>query len=380
MNFNNRKRGITVANFNKKNFFIYLFIFISFFTQTASTVFSENINFSMSAKLPDNQYNKEVTYFDLLVKPKEKQTLQLNVTNNGNDTKKIHVSPTNATTNSSGLIDYSIKKEDYTYDETLKIPFTSLVSNPQTIEVKPGETKKVLFDFQAPEEKFNGIILGGFLADVEETEDTKNPNNQENVEFVNNFQIVKAAVIRSSTDEVKPIIEMNGISTELYDNQAAIMVNLQNKAPLLLGNIEISTQIRDKKTQEIIQSETVKDHKLAPNSNFDFPIIWKNDTLNVGDYILDLSVKTNGEKFEFTKDFTITKEDKKKMLPKSGTQPKEKSNINIIIVASALGGLVVLGLIGLVVAQQRKNKRLAQQLKENATQKVRKRKRKSQHR
>lgn len=215
-----------MVNFKNK-YFIFLslcLLFLPFINHVSGEASeSENMKFSMNVVLPDNQYNKDVTHFDLLVKPGEKQKLEVIVTNTGKATKKIRVTPTNATTNARGATDYSIKEEDYEYDPTLKIPFTSLVSDSQTIEVKPGKSESLFFDFEAPKEEFDGVILGGFVADFPDSEE--NDNSEENVMFINKFQIVKGAILRSSgtvDKEITPEIKLSNVKPALYTNRTAI--------------------------------------------------------------------------------------------------------------------------------------------------------------
>ncbi|BFH43359.1 DUF916 domain-containing protein [Paenibacillus melissococcoides] len=125
-------------------------------------VFAGSMNYSVKANIPENQINKNLTYFDLKMEPGSKQTISLTVKNGSAERIELMIEPNTAITNQNGVIDYS--KHEHEKDSSLKYAFSELISPKQTVSVKGKETKEVPFTIQMPEEPFDGVILGG-LAD-----------------------------------------------------------------------------------------------------------------------------------------------------------------------------------------------------------------------
>lgn len=51
---------------------------------------------------------------------------------------------------------------------------------------------------------------------------------------------------------------------------------------------------------------------MAPNSNFNYSVDWENQELKPGKYKLHLVAKNKDDKWEWTKDFTISSDEAKK--------------------------------------------------------------------
>ncbi len=358
-----------------KTVFTILFLFFSLTFSMTSLADSNNMTFSMGIVQPENQFNKEVTYFDLLVKPNETQKLEIIVSNTGDETKKIKVTPTNAITSTTGIIDYSVQAKGYEYDETLEIPFTSLVGEAQTVEVPPGKSKTVTFEMTTPEKEFDGVILGGFVAEL--VEDNEVTNNESDLSFVNKFRFVKAIVIRNSEEKIAPVIKMNDVKPALYTYRTAIVANIQNTSPTLIGKTTFEAKIFKKGTTDVLKSASRDDIRLAPNSNFDFPIMWDNEPLRPGNYTIQMNVTADEETFQFEKDFKITKAQSNSINGKAVELKEDKNRSWIYWLMGAILLIVVVVLIVVIVKQNKKNKRLAKKTKKATKNKSHKKSNKS---
>ncbi len=356
---------------NKITIFISIlcsFLFLSNLQTFASD--EENMAFSIDTIAPKNQKNHEVTYFDFLVKPSEKQKLELIVANTGKKAKKIRIAPTNATTNDNGLIDYSEKEADYINDNSLKSPFTSLVSEPQIVDVKPGESKTVSFDFTAPDKEFDGIILGGFVASLVNQEDTQATNS--GVSFVNKFQFVKAVIVRSSDKNIKPIIKASDVKASLVNYNTAVTVNIQNASPLLLGNVYVTADISKKGSSTIIKSNQRNNIEMAPNSNFNYPIKWDDEPLKPGDYHLTLHVLANETEFVFEEEFKISKNQSNSINKEAIDLKTNETNIPRLLVLLFVLLLIISTLSIFLYKQRKKSKQLSYDMKKKRKQSIKK--------
>lgn len=360
------REEFTMSHFKKISLFILFILFWSFFPSTAFSD-SEAMSFSFDIIPPENQTDFDLTYFDFRVSPNEKMSLDVTVTNTGNDIKKIKVTPTNAITNANGIVDYAIQDKEYIYDSSLKTPFTTLVSPEQTVSLEPGETKTLSFDFIAPKEAFDGIILGGFVAHlVQEEQETTKPG----VSFVNQYQFVKAVVIRSSDADVPPTLVLNAVKPSLYNYRTAVTANLQNTSPTLLGDISIEANITKKGSQDIIKSEKRENVEFAPNSNFDFPIMWDNERLEPGDYTLTMNATVKKETFSFEEHFTITKNESNSVNKQAMDLKKEHKSL-IFWLTLIFIFMLLLSFLGYIIYKQyQRNKKVTTKIRNERNKKI----------
>ncbi|MGY3766270.1 DUF916 and DUF3324 domain-containing protein [Vagococcus vulneris] len=324
-----------------------IFIGLTFTINSISVSAKESNNdnqafdFTMSAELPDNQQNKDVTYFDLKVRPGDKQDLKLRVTNTGKKKKKIRVTPTNAKTNQNGNIDYSIPPKSYKQDSSLKNPFTTFVEGgSKIVDVAPGKTEDVVFKMTLPKQPFKGLVLGGFVADL--PDDKSNAEDTKGVKIVNKFQVVKAIMLREDDGKVEPELKLNKIKPALVNYHTAVTANIQNIEPVMFGKLKIDAKITKKGSDRVIKSTVAENQEMAPNSNYNFPIMWEDEPLEAGDYTLKMTASTGDKKWPFTKNFNISESDSNKL-------NKEAVNLNKNQ-GFSIWGYVLIALVILLVA------------------------------
>lgn len=336
-----------------KNILFLLFLCtISLFIQNQTIIADESgLTYSVAVKNLPNQIDKKATYYDLLVTPGQQQTLTVVVTNSGKEEKNLVVTPTNAITNQNGVIDYSIQDSKYKYDSTLKIPFTSLVGEPQKVKVAPGESKEVNFELNIPKDPFNGVILGGFV--VSEADSKESNQKSDGVKIVNKFQIVKAVKLREKEEKIPAELVLNDVKPALVSYRTAVTANLQNTEPISFGQMKVDAKITEKGKSEVLKSQVKENLEMAPNSNFDFPIMWGNQKIKAGDYTLTLVATSGDRKWSFKKDFVVTAEESKK-INSEAVELEDSPSYWIYIVAVI--GLIILAILIYLYVKKKKNK------------------------
>lgn len=327
---------------------------IPFIYADVVTASNEDLTYTISVKPVSNQIDKQATYYDLLVEPSQKETLTVIVSNTGKEEKTLRVTPTNAITNQNGVIDYSRQDKDYKYDSNLKIPFTSLVEKEKQVTVPAGKSEEVRFEMTVPKEPFKGMILGGFLVDVVESEQGTDNSASGGVKIVNKFQLVKAVMLRKSEETVKPEVVLNEVKPDLVSYRTAVTANLQNTEPTMFGDMTVEAKVTEKGKKEVLKSDTKKGLEMAPNSNFDYPIMWNNERLDPGEYTLSLLATSGTKKWQFTKDFTITKDESNKLNKEAVEleEPEKPYWLYILIIAI----FILLSLILLVLVLRHRAK------------------------
>lgn len=334
---------------------------IPFIYADVVTASNEDLTYTISVKPVSNQIDKQSTYYDLLVEPSQKETLTVIVSNTGKEEKTLRVTPTNAITNQNGVIDYSRQDKDYKYDSNLKIPFTSLVEKEKQVTVPAGKSEEVRFELTVPKEPFKGMILGGFLVDVVESEQGTDNSASGGVKIVNKFQLVKAVMLRESEEMVKPEVVLNEVKPDLVSYRTAVTANLQNTEPTMFGDMTVEAKVTEKGKKEVLKSDTKKGLEMAPNSNFDYPIMWNNERLDPGEYTLSLLATSGTKKWQFTKDFMITKDESNKLNKEAVEleEPEKPYWLYILIIAI----FILLSLILLVLVLRHRAKLKQQQKK-----------------
>ncbi len=347
--------------FSKKKLLVMLsFILLLCGWWSPATVSADegDLTYTIAVKPVDNQINKSSTYYDLMVTPNQKQTLTVIVSNTGEQPKKIRVTPTNAITNQNGVIDYSPQKKDYSYDASLTTPFTGMVGKEQVVEVQAGESKEVPFELTVPETPFNGLVLGAFVAEIAD-EDDKKEEQDSGVKIVNKFQLVKAVMLRQNEEEVSPELQLNEVKPALVSYRTAVTANLQNTEPTMFGKMTVDAKIAKKGQTEVLKQETKENLEMAPNSNFDYPIMWGNQRLEAGNYTLSLTATAGEKNWEFTQDFTITAEESDKINSEAvDLDDPEPFNWWYVVIGAVLV-IIVLLLLFLLLKKNKQGKKEA---------------------
>lgn len=95
-----------------KRLFVSFFSILSLFFIFPSISKAEDSagDFGIKPVFPENQIDKAIGYFDLLVAPEQNQTLEVIISNSSDEERTFEVSVNPAVTSDGGTIDYSQKK------------------------------------------------------------------------------------------------------------------------------------------------------------------------------------------------------------------------------------------------------------------------------
>ncbi|EUJ29116.1 DUF916 domain-containing protein [Listeria cornellensis] len=165
---------------------------------------ASELGFSVQAILPDNQIDPLHTYFDLMMKPNQKQAIQVAITNDKEEDIQVQVYVNTAMTNKNGIIQYSETAPKL--DSSLKTPFKSIAKTENIVTVPSKSTKNISVDIQMPQEKYDGIILGG-LYFMEKKAD-KATGSKDNIQITNRYSYTIGVVLRESDTEVLPDLNL----------------------------------------------------------------------------------------------------------------------------------------------------------------------------
>ncbi|MBC1806688.1 DUF916 and DUF3324 domain-containing protein [Listeria sp. FSL L7-0993] len=336
----------------KKSFLSLLFIvpfLVTFSNFTEAKAAEGDVGYSVQAKIPANQIDKKQTYFDLKMKPKQKQTVEIEVMNSSNEEIQVEASVNYASTNRTGLIDYT--KNDLTKkDKSLKYPLPELAKIPDdqqllTIPVNGKKTVQVMIEM--PDESIDGVVLGAVQFKKKNTTETKQTKG---VSLKNEYSYIVGMQLSETDKLVKPHMNLLSIKPTLINYHTAVAAKLQNDQPVIINNLSIDAKVYQHNSDKMLYQTKKADMTMAPNSNFDFGIDWDNKPLKEGKYRLKMTATDGVETWKWDETFTIGKEGQ--ALNNKAVDLKQTNEW--IYVAIAAGALLVILLIIYLIRKRRK--------------------------
>lgn len=325
-----------------------------------SLVEAAELNFSVKAILPENQIDKKQNYFDLRVKPGEKQTIEVEVTNSGDEEIEVDMYLAAASTNIKGVISYpDPKSEDFKYDDTLKYPLPEIAKMPESVKVPAKSSVKVPIELSVPEEEFKGMIVGGIqFMKKEDESDSEEQGGGMGVR--NKFMYRIGLKLTEEDDAVETDMKLLGVHAGQVSYRNVIYANLQNTEPAVMEDLSVEAKVYPKGSKNLLYQQKTSDMRMAPNSNFEFPISIGNKAFKAGKYTLHLvATAADDKRWEFTKDFEITSDEAKKYNEESAVELEYEPNLWLWI-GIGIGVvllLIILIVVFVVVAKKRKKAR-----------------------
>lgn len=313
----------------KKQLFIFLSIPIILLS-LSHPAFASELNFSVSAIIPDNQVDKQQTYFDLNMEPNQEQTLEVTMRNDTKEAVTVEVDVNTAMTNNNGVIDYS--QTDFERDSSLEVDIEDLVDYEKEITVKANSSITYPIKVEMPAEEVSGILLGGLHFNEKQEEKPQ----EEKAQIENKFAYVIGLKMEMNEPEVEPSLELNEVKATQINYRNAVTANLQNTEPTIVSPLEIEAKIFKEKGKEALFTEANDDMRMAPNSNFDYAINWDNKEFKPGKYRLELTAKNEENEWEWEEFFTI-EDNEAKELNKEAVELEKDYTMWYII-----GGIILL--------------------------------------
>lgn len=299
---------------------------------------ASELNFSVKAIIPDNQIDKQQTYFDLRMEPKQKQTLEVLMENATKEDVTVIPQVNTAITNNNGIIDYS--QVDAEKDETLTINIEDIIKTEKEVTI-PAESSKVLkLNVEMPDTEFDGILLGGIH--FQEKEDEKK-EKEDDTQIKNKFAYIIGIQMSMNDQEIAPKLELNEVKATQVNFRNAVTANLQNTEATIVKPLSVDAKIYKEKGDEVLFEAAREDLRMAPNSNFDYAINWEDQEFKAGKYRIELTATDEEEIWEWTEYFTIESDEAKEYNEAAVDLEKDYTLWYVII-----GAIVILILLFIV--------------------------------
>lgn len=288
------------------------------------------LRFSVETEIPENQIDKTKTYFDLMMKPDQEQILKVRAANSTDENLVIDVSVKSATTNSNGVIEYG--------ESLTALDKSAPADLSEIIQLKDGGES---VELPAKSEK------------VDETKD-KQKENTNGLAIENRYAYTVAVLLRENETVVQPELSLEKVEPTQRNARSVISATLLNHEAAYLQSMKVTANVKNKKTNNVILEKEQEDMQMALNSIFNFPIPYEENEMEGGTYVLAMTVEGSGKKWQFTKEFTISKEEAKTFNEKDVTVKKTESKLIYLLIGLLLLLLIICLFIILRLKKQKK--------------------------
>ncbi|PQC31517.1 cell surface protein [Enterococcus mundtii] len=338
----------------RAKFYLTMFVMVMTMVIGGNVVQANEFQFSMTPVLPENQA-EEVSYFDLLMTPGQKQTIHVLLDNSTDKVVTVEANVASATTNINGVVEYSPSENEI--DKTLKYDLADHVKMPKEVALQPNSQTDVAIEVTMPSETFDGVIAGGLTFKQKSSETDTSSTDKKGVSLKNEFSYVEALLLQQTKTKVAPSLTLNHVAPSQVNARNVINANLQNSEMGYLNQMKVDATVTNVDDPSMTFTSVKEMMQMAPNTNFDYPIAISNQgmldsgnpsqPMKAGTYHLVMDVygqkDPSGEyvqtekdaegkdtdvhyayKWHFEKDFTISAEKAKELNAKDVTI--EKSN------------------------------------------------------
>ncbi|MBD9891335.1 DUF916 and DUF3324 domain-containing protein [Enterococcus faecalis] len=285
----------------KKLLFIFMSLLSVIYIGNKNAMAEENKTFggyTVEGIPNNNQIDPNAGYYYLHEEPGEKDVIKIKLINTGNEPKTLKIQLTDADTNENGVITYTDKFE------SKKNPISKILSiDTNEVTLKPGQTIEKKIDLHTPEERFEGVKLGGiYVTEKRDTSKAKGFSLENTYSYT-----IGVAISNSSENKIKNNIDVSlgKIDTNLNDGRKVVQANLENTYPYIFGEAEVTTKITKKGNDKFKKESKIESAKIAPNTILPVRVDWGKDEVTPGKYLLEMKISTKEKDWKFKKEFEI---------------------------------------------------------------------------
>lgn len=261
-------------------------------------------DFSYEVVFPENQKNKKVGYYDLLVQQGENQTVQMKLSNTSDQPMKVAIAISSAKTNGNGVVVFG--PSDIKIDRSLQHDLSKLMTAPKEVTLSPNSSTVVDFMIEVPKKTFKGYIAGGIqLKPILKEQASK---KKEQV-IINKFAFVVGVLLsESKTQYIQPKLQLNKVSLKLKDARYTLFASISNTESIFAEDLTAKIKIRKKGEKKSFLEVEKKKMRMAPNSMMELPIFLEDQKVTAGEYTADVEIKSkNGQSWKWAHNFSFSK-------------------------------------------------------------------------
>lgn len=322
---------------------------------------ASQLNFNVEAIIPENQVDKNKTYYDLRIEPGKMQDLKMMLHNSTDKDVSVELTAEAATTNLNGVVEYGKTKAKR--DSTLKTSIGEIVTLSEENPVIPAKgSKEITLTVKMPTTDFDGVLAGGITVKETSPATDKATKETKGMAIENRYSYVVALVLHGKNETIPSELKLNKVKATQVNVRNVISANLQNTKAKYLNQLSVDAKITKKGENKTLYSVKKEQMQMAPNSNFNLPIPLNGAALKSGKYTLKVKADSQGDTWNFTRDFNISAEEAKKLNKQDVSIEKDNTWLYVLIGVILLTALLIL--FYLIMRKRKKEKeRLERELK-----------------
>jgi len=327
----------------------------------AFTVKAEaSMGFSVNPSFPENQRSNS-GFYELRITPGQEQDIIVTVVNPTNTQIAVTVEAFTVSTARSGTVDYSNTRVN---DETLPHLISDLITIAEPRVIIPAHSEEdVILKLTAPDESFDGILLGSLRFLREPTED-----EIESAGAIMNRYAQAIAIRLSMNDrELDADFALGEITSQITNARASIVVDVRNPMARMARGVRAEARIFERDSNREIFYQSLDEVDFAPNSVFPLTMVDRAGYgLNPGIYRAEIMLEYEGQTWQFDQEFEIAPTQAARVNSQARNQNQQQAGlranndaINPLTWAMiGAGALVVVVAIVLIIRQKRKSEEI----------------------
>ncbi|MBP1039423.1 DUF916 and DUF3324 domain-containing protein [Vagococcus sp. BWB3-3] len=351
-----------------------IILFLSIGLGVSGIAFADSTPLSVKAILPENQFDKSVSYYNLMMKAGATQEIELQLFNSSEVETVAEVTLTAATTNDNGLIDYNLPDKDI--DASLLYPFNKIASTPKEVTIPAKSDVITKIKIEMPVVEYDGMILGGINVKSKKQESEESEKKSGGMKIENEMSYAIGVVLRENENSVMTDMLLDRVYASAVMGTNTTKATLQNPTSAVMEEVAIEGKVYKKGSDTVLFETKKEGYRMAPNSSFDFGIGLGNKPYVTGDYVMKITATSDpkdskdGEKqtWNLEKEFHVSAAEAKALNDASAVE-LEKDYLGYIIIGGISAAVLVAGIITVVMVRNKK--------KQEALRVAKKRKRKS---
>lgn len=323
-----------------------------FSTEITAHAAANNVGYNVSAKLPNNQINKQNSFFDLRMNSNQTQKLQVRVYNVTNEEINVKTAIHTAWTSAAGTIDYVNSAKSYDSSLRYKMSDITKIQGKKTLTIPAGSSRLVTAEVKIPKTSFNGVILGGWYFQRTDSKVTGNVKGAGNLKSQYSYVIGMKYTMGKVPN---PSMSLGKVGAGLSNYHRGVIADIRNTTSVIIPNLKTATTITNRDGGEVVQKAKQENVQMAPNTTYSYPMLYGKTALKAGHYHLHMVVKNTDHEWVFDRNFTITQAQannyNKNSVDNTGI------NIWLLVALGALGMLILVLLILLIIYLIRRKRR-----------------------
>lgn len=263
---------------------------------------AEDVNFYISTLFPENQTDPSLGVYDLMMKPEQKQRLEVIIVNQGEEPLRVTVGAYGGHTTDTGMIYYSADAPVESANPPPAV-FEDLVKPVvETISIEPLSQASCMLDVQMPKEAYDGVVHGAVV--VTQVLENDGPGEAGGMRIRNRIQYALGIRLRMSDKEVAPSFVLDGARMNAENR---LELKLRNAAAVLGLPMAMEIDVVSPDTGESAFAYAQPLLSMAANStmNYAVPNFSGEEQIAPGQYTVKVQLKFGEDTYNLSAPLTV---------------------------------------------------------------------------